>query len=70
MEDHCLLLCSLLLGFGLDAYVCIGTVSVPGKELIYLGQQRATFVGNDFIRGQCNILGYQNRKKVGYLNVF
>lgn len=24
VEDHCLLLCSLLLGFGLDAYVCIG----------------------------------------------
>ena len=25
VEDHCNLLCSLLLGFGLDAYVCIGT---------------------------------------------
>ncbi len=25
-EDHAVLLCSLLLGFGLDAYVCIGTV--------------------------------------------
>ncbi|ELT93283.1 hypothetical protein CAPTEDRAFT_130762 [Capitella teleta] len=24
-EDHCNLLCSLLLGFGLDAYICIGT---------------------------------------------
>lgn len=24
-EDHAALLCSLLLGFGLDAYVCIGT---------------------------------------------
>ena len=24
-EDHATLLCSLLLGFGLDAYVCIGT---------------------------------------------
>lgn len=24
-EDHSLLLCSLLLGFGLDAYVCVGT---------------------------------------------
>ncbi|KAG8571310.1 hypothetical protein GDO81_011589 [Engystomops pustulosus] len=24
-EDHCTLLCSLLLGFGLDAYVCVGT---------------------------------------------
>ena len=24
-EDHALLLCSLLLGFGLDAYVCVGT---------------------------------------------
>ena len=25
MEDHCCLLCSLLLGYGLDAYVCMGT---------------------------------------------
>ena len=25
-EDHAVLLCSLLLGFGLDSYVCIGTV--------------------------------------------
>ena len=24
-EDHAALLCSLLLGFGLNAYVCIGT---------------------------------------------
>lgn len=24
-EDHATLLCSLLLGFGLDAYVCVGT---------------------------------------------
>ncbi|XP_072267577.1 centrosomal protein of 76 kDa [Pyxicephalus adspersus] len=24
-EDHCNLLCSLLLGFGLEAYVCVGT---------------------------------------------
>ena len=27
MEDHAVLLCSLLLGFGLDAYVVIGTKS-------------------------------------------
>jgi centrosomal protein CEP76 len=26
-EDHAVLLCNLLLGFGLDAYVCIGTNS-------------------------------------------
>ncbi|KAL4235276.1 Centrosomal protein of 76 kDa [Mactra antiquata] len=26
-EDHAILLCSLLLGFGLDAYVCVGTKS-------------------------------------------
>ena len=24
-EDHAVLLCNLLLGFGLDAYVCVGT---------------------------------------------
>jgi centrosomal protein CEP76 len=28
VEDHATLLCSLLLGFGLDAYVCIGTNQV------------------------------------------
>ena len=27
VEDHATLLCSLLLGFGLDAYVCVGTKS-------------------------------------------
>ena len=27
VEDHAVLLCNLLLGFGLDAYVCIGTNS-------------------------------------------
>ena len=26
-EDHAVLLCSLLLGFGLDAYICVGTKS-------------------------------------------
>ena len=26
-EDHCHLLCSLLLGMGLKAYVCVGTTS-------------------------------------------
>lgn len=25
IEDHCVLLCSLLLGYGLEAYVCVGT---------------------------------------------
>ena len=29
-EDHAILLCSLLLGFGLDAYVCVGTVQDQG----------------------------------------
>mmetsp|Transcript_4441 Transcript_4441/g.7572 ORF Transcript_4441/g.7572 Transcript_4441/m.7572 type:complete len:102 (-) Transcript_4441:611-916(-) len=24
-EDHAVLLCNLLIGFGLDAYVCVGT---------------------------------------------
>jgi len=31
-EDHALLLCSLLLGFGLQAYVCIGTVQEEDDE--------------------------------------
>ena len=25
VEDHCCLLCSLLLGYGLEAYVCVGS---------------------------------------------
>lgn len=25
VEDHAMLLCSLLLGFGLDSWICIGT---------------------------------------------
>jgi len=30
-EDHAVLLCCILLGFGMDAYVCVGTVE-DGKE--------------------------------------
>lgn len=33
LEDHVLLLCSLLLGFGLDAYVCIGTAVEKGAHM-------------------------------------
>ena len=32
-EDHAILLCSLLLGFGLDAYVCVGTVREPNGDV-------------------------------------
>lgn len=32
MEDHATLLCSLLLGFGLDAYVVLGTVRDKGSD--------------------------------------
>ncbi|XP_069393642.1 centrosomal protein of 76 kDa isoform X2 [Paralichthys olivaceus] len=31
-EDHATLLCSLLLGFGLDAYVCVGTKAKGGTH--------------------------------------
>ncbi|XP_038162165.1 centrosomal protein of 76 kDa [Cyprinodon tularosa] len=31
-EDHATLLCSLLLGFGLDAYVCVGTKAKSGPH--------------------------------------
>ena len=31
-SDHALLLCSLLLGFGLDAFVCIGLVHPSGAD--------------------------------------
>ena len=31
VEDHCLLLCNLLLGFGLDAYIAVG-LSVNGPH--------------------------------------
>lgn len=30
-SDHALLLCSLLLGFGLDAFVCVGHVFAEGE---------------------------------------
>ena len=33
LEDHALLLCSLLLGFGLDAYVAIGTTHEKGAHI-------------------------------------
>jgi centrosomal protein CEP76 len=33
LEDHALLLCSLLLGFGLDAYVCVGTTHDKGAHI-------------------------------------
>lgn len=32
VSDHALLLCSLLLGFGLDALVCVGTVVQSSSE--------------------------------------
>lgn len=31
VECHAVLLCSLLLGFGLDAYVCVGCLAVEGE---------------------------------------
>ncbi|XP_030639159.1 centrosomal protein of 76 kDa [Chanos chanos] len=38
-EDHATLLCSLLLGFGLDAYVCVGTKAkgIPHAWVMTLG---------------------------------
>lgn len=40
VEDHCLLLCSLLLGFGLNAYVCIGTSGDgPHSWVLTLGER-------------------------------
>lgn len=32
VEDHAVLLCSLLLGFGMDAFVCVGTKVSLGEE--------------------------------------
>ncbi|XP_076372984.1 centrosomal protein of 76 kDa-like [Tachypleus tridentatus] len=44
-EDCAVFLCSLLLGFGLNAYVCIGTVSkeVPHAWVITFGRTNITF---------------------------
>lgn len=36
-SDHALLLCSLLLGFGLDAFVCVGRVHNSGSEETAVG---------------------------------
>lgn len=32
VEDHALLLCSLLLGWGMDAWVAMGTIASPGRN--------------------------------------
>ncbi len=32
MEDHAVLLCSLMIGFGLEAFVCIGTKLAPTSK--------------------------------------
>jgi hypothetical protein len=32
-EDHAVLLCSLLLGWGMDAWVALGKISVPSKDV-------------------------------------
>ncbi len=32
VEDHALLLCSLLLGWGLDAWVALGTIQTPSTD--------------------------------------
>ena len=39
--NHALLLCNLLLGFGLDAYVCVGTVKQSSASNASSEQQRA-----------------------------
>lgn len=36
VEDHAILLCSLLLGWGMDAWVAMGTISSPGRNVTTL----------------------------------
>jgi centrosomal protein CEP76 len=41
-EDHAVLLCNLLIGFGLDAYVCVGTNGEGSHAWVLQRQMRAT----------------------------
>lgn len=47
-EDHSVLLCSLLLGFGLDAYVCLGTSKKeqPCSWVMTIGRQKQVMFWN------------------------
>ncbi|CAH1779275.1 unnamed protein product [Owenia fusiformis] len=60
-EDHAILLCSLLLGFGLDAYVCVGTKSkaAPHAWVTTIGADGLvtfweTLTGNRYIHKAVN----------------
>ena len=44
VQDHCHLLCSLLLGFGLKAYVCVGW-SCQGEHSWVITIDRGTNIG-------------------------
>ena len=50
-EEHALLLCSLLLGFGLDAYVCIGTDG-RGPHVWVLTRSGAAYTFWESLSGQ------------------
>lgn len=43
VEDHCILLCSLLLGFGLDAYIAVGKVSKDTHSWVLTASSPVTF---------------------------
>ena len=58
VENHCLLLCSLLLGFGLDSYVCVGTKArgTPHLWVMTVSNDEPTFW--DAVTGQRYNLRY------------
>ena len=53
-EDHAVLLCSLLLGFGQDAYVCVGTKAkgLPHAWVMTRGHSNTTVTFWESITGQ------------------
>jgi len=52
VENHCLLLCSLLLGFGLDSYVCVGTKAKGAPHLWVMTLSNDEPVFRDAVTGQ------------------
>ena len=51
VEDHTFLLCSLLLGFGLDAYIASGTNTPGGEHMVVVTLQRGQVVLWDAVTG-------------------
>ena len=68
-EDHAVLLCGLLLGFGLDAYVCIGSKIKGGGRGRGRGKRTggntgARLGGDPWTLGRRHVLGESNGAEI------